>query len=374
LQASQGGEGELPEADPIVMPPETSPKVQSEICGQCHSEFLPVDPRGFWIEGLTYRAGEVLGNSHQIVNFEGPAYDEFREKFEHTFWSDGTCRVGGDEYNALIESPCYKRGELSCLSCHSMHESDPNDMLKAKMDGDHACVQCHTESRFTDKIEEHTHHPAQSSGSRCYNCHMPYTSYALMTALRSHRVTSPRVEPIVGRAQPNACNLCHLDQTLAWASGHLADWHGVEEPLLADDEQEVAASLLWLLRGDGAQRALAAWHTRWAPAKEASGDDWQAPFLSYLLNDPYAGVRYQAVRSLEGLPALADWKGDFLADEKAQREAQAKAIDAWRRAGGARPRDERESLLLQDAASDYRVDEVEKLLKRRDDTFVKINE
>ena len=41
---------------------------------------------------------------------------------------------------------------------------------------------------FSDKIEEHTHHPADSSGSSCYNCHMPHTSYALFSAMRSHRV------------------------------------------------------------------------------------------------------------------------------------------------------------------------------------------
>src|SRR2546430_13546483 len=42
------------------------------------------------------------------------------------YWSDGTVRVSGREYNALIESPCFSKGAMTCLSCHSMHQSDPN--------------------------------------------------------------------------------------------------------------------------------------------------------------------------------------------------------------------------------------------------------
>ena len=35
---------------------------------------------------------------------------------------------------------------------------------------------------------------------------------------------------------------------------------------------EVAASVEWLLKGDAAQRIVAAWHYGWQPAREASGD------------------------------------------------------------------------------------------------------
>ena len=39
-----------------------------------------------------------------------------------TFWSDGMERVSGREFNAMFESGCYQRGEMSCLSCHAMHQ------------------------------------------------------------------------------------------------------------------------------------------------------------------------------------------------------------------------------------------------------------
>ena len=50
----------------------------------------------------------------------------------------GTCRVGGDEYLGLLASPCHRNGELACLSCHSMHSSDPNDQLAESRDGNEA--------------------------------------------------------------------------------------------------------------------------------------------------------------------------------------------------------------------------------------------
>ena len=58
--------------------------------------------------------------------------------------------------------------------------------LKPKMDSDTACLQCHKD--MSARLVAHTHHAADSSGSRCYNCHMPYTSYGLLKALRSHRI------------------------------------------------------------------------------------------------------------------------------------------------------------------------------------------
>ena len=68
--------------------------------------------------------------------------------------------------------------------------------------------------------------------------------------------------------------------------------------------------LLWLLRGDAGQRALIAWSMGWTPAREASGAGWMAPFLSTLLIDPYAAIRYIAGRSLRRLPEYEPRVGD----------------------------------------------------------------
>jgi len=103
-------------------------------------------------------------------------------------------RVSGREYSGMTESPGFQRGEMSCLSCHQMHQafddSRPrhewaDDQLKRGMRGNQACIQCHHELADSKTLTDHTHHAADSSGSKCYNCHMSQTTYGLLKANRS---------------------------------------------------------------------------------------------------------------------------------------------------------------------------------------------
>ena len=85
---------------------------------------------------------------------------------------------------------------------------------------------------------------------------MSYTTYGLLKAIRSHQVGSPSVQASLETGRPNACNQCHLDQTLAWTAEYLQNWYDVPAPELEADERTVSAALLWTLQGDPGQRAL----------------------------------------------------------------------------------------------------------------------
>jgi len=109
---------------------------------------------------------------------------------------------------------------------------------------------------------------------------MPHTTWGLIKASRSHTITSPGVVeslPPIGRS--NACNLCHLDKTLAWTATHLHSRYGHVVPQLSADQKTIAASALWALEGDAAQRAFAAWSMGWDPARAVSADHWMAPLF-----------------------------------------------------------------------------------------------
>ena len=323
------------EVDPTIVNPATlGPKRTSMVCGQCHgitthkNDKLARD----WKEtGYAFRAGENLKESRRLVT-EGDVY----------FWPDGMVRVSGREYSALIQSPCYNHGDkeriMTCLSCHQLHrdEDDPrptmewaNDQLALGMDGDQACLQCHADFASPERVAEHTHHRPGALGSACYDCHMPHTTWGLLKGIRSHEVSSPSVAETLDFGRPNACNLCHLDRTLAWTGEHLESWYGIETPELEPDQESVAASLLWLITGDAGQRALASWHLGWEPAKRASGSAWMAPYLGLLLEDPYAGVRFRAYASLRELEGFEDFEFDFLADEEARAAAHAAVLERW---------------------------------------------
>jgi len=364
----------------------------SEVCGQCHS--IHVETSKFEYDrwhryGKSYRPGDVLWDTiTPILTTNRPMMelmyrgDELETR--GSFWKDGMVRVAGREYNGLLESPCFVDGhgerKLSCLSCHVMHpeESDPgrlkdwaDDQLKPGMRGNEACLQCH--ESFRERLVEHTHHPADSTGSVCYNCHMPHSTYGLLKAVRNHRIDSPSVETSRVTGRPLACNQCHLDRTLAWAGEHLRDWYGHEETDLSVDESEIAASVLWSLTGDAGQRALMAWSFAWEPAREVSGVEWMAPYAAEMLDDEYAAVRYIAGRSLRTLPGFESFKYDSTEPRPRQYESVDRAFELWferRRESGLSGYEA--ALIEPDGA--LRMQDFERLLRRRDHTPVVLNE
>jgi len=363
--------------DPTIVHPERLDKLRSaQVCGQCHSVSMKHSDRAIHAE--RYRAGDDLEQTQLTVLPSLLSPEQLEEwrltdpaSLEGQFWPDGMVRVSGRDLNGLLESACFQRGELTCLSCHSMHDAPANDQLKLDLDGNRACTQCH--ESYRENVSAHTHHAAESQGSNCYNCHMPHTTYGLLKAIRSHQIDSPRVRTTLETGRPNGCNLCHLDRTLEWTADHLAEWYG-HEPAgdlpLSDDQRSVAGGPWWLLSGDAPQRALVAWSAGWGPAQEASGQEWLAPYLAQLLTDPYSAVRYISARSLRSLPAYEGFEYDFVGEEAARAAAQERAWQLWRPAAtGA----SREAVLL-DELGELRREDFQRLLQQRDDREVRLEE
>ena len=348
--------------DPIVNPGTCDPKTSSEICGQCHSYFLPHDSERFGEEGYSYVAGGDLDASHAMVSYD------IAKKYENevamsVFWNDGTCRVSGREFTAMRDSGCFLNGSMSCVSCHSMHNSDPVNQLAAQMETNQSCLQCHTD--LADRVEEHTHHPLQSSGSQCVNCHMPYTTYGLLKALRSHRIQSPRIAGKEDSDQPGACNLCHLDQTRAWSAEKLSQWYDQPAANLSKDDRETSAAVLWLLRGDAVQRSISAWHMNWVPALEVSGSQWQAPLLAQLLDDDYSAVRYLVAKALEKYPEFEPTQYDYIAPPLERTTAKQKFLDLWQATQRPRPAEQASQVLMNADNGEILTDAVREYLRQQ---------
>jgi len=330
--------------------------------------------------GVAFRAGDVLGDTKAVFKYtENPTHPRLLKHLEtepHAlegrFWRDGTMRVAGREYNGLIESKCYTHGEMTCLSCHSLHSYvAKKDQLAPKTMGDQSCLQCH--AKIGSRIEEHTHHASSSSGSRCMNCHMPHTTFGLFVAMRSHRIDSPSAAVSAKTGRPNACNLCHLDRSLDWTAKTLTQWYGHGPVKLTDDQTKIASSVLLGTLGDGAQRAIIAWAMGWKPAQEASGIHWQAAFLGELLADPYSVTRQVAYRSIRTLPGFESFEFDYVAP-RVQIESRVRAaIQTWRRVSAGRL-DRHGPHLLLDPTGKFDVATHGRLLKARDNSPVSIIE
>jgi cytochrome c552 len=379
----------------IVQPQHLVPARTSEVCGQCHgvwNYYQRGDERRVNIAGFPFRPGDDLRTTRFVVqpavDHSSPTVKDLLSRdpglVRDSFWSDGMIRVSGREYNGLIDSPCFKDAadakKISCSSCHTMHKADgdPRSLetwadthqVSAGLDTNSACLQCHEKLR--SNLTAHTKHSVNSTGSNCYNCHMPYTTYGLLRALRSHQISSPTVRASVETGRPNACNLCHLDKTLSWTSEHLADWYGTPKVALNHDEETIAASLLWLLKGDAGQRAITAWSLGWKPAQDASGSSWMPPFLIGLLDDPYDAVRFVAYRSLRSVPATKAFTYNFMAPHDRRLADVGQALTMWQERRQADPK--LTPALLYDEAGNLNAELLNRLVSQRDDRRVSLRE
>jgi len=326
--------GDAPDPS-IVNPKRLSPERASEVCGQCHAYFVPRDEDRFWTRGYDYRPGDPLERSRTLLEPSASREGLVEAATESLFWGDGTIRVGGREHNGLRASACFARApearRISCLSCHSLHDSEPNDQLR-RGSVDAPCIDCHRAEATAGTA--HTHHAPGSPGAACVSCHMPFTSYALFTAIRSHRIDSPSALVTADTGRPNACNLCHLDRTLAWTNETLGAWYPTDtkaREAATDAGRQALASTTAraveeLLAGDAATRAVVAAAFGRREAHVAAGDAWEASLLGELVNDPYAAVRHVALESLGTLPGFRDFRGDFVASPEVREEARKSAL------------------------------------------------
>jgi predicted CXXCH cytochrome family protein len=149
----------------IVNPARLSPKLQMDVCMQCHleptSSALPSLIRRFNRGPFSFVPGEPLNNF--LLAFDHAPGTGHDDKFEI---------VGSSAYR-LRQSQCFLKSNggngtraLTCVTCH-----DPHRMPRGEAASQHyndVCRQCHAAS-LTAKISA-GEHPASGD---CITCHMP---------------------------------------------------------------------------------------------------------------------------------------------------------------------------------------------------------
>lgn len=364
----------------IVNPIKLSQKQAVMLCARCHGKWK-AKPE---FEQLSLTRGDfvVAGQPDQARAYLLPFPPEPEEYTEYDhgnlFWPDGTPRTTALEYQGLLQSKCYQAGELTCFSCHSMHGSDPNDQLRFPDNeqtpvevANRSCVACHLD--YSENLSAHTHHPPDSQGSKCYNCHMPFQTYALLKSIRNHRISNPNVAESVKANRPEACTQCHVDQPLSWSAQHLSQWYGQAPPDLTDDQRSVSATVLDLLNGHALQRALACARLGAESGKEAAPGDWRVPLLIETLNDPYPAVRLMAVQSLRKFMEADQDYFDFLATPSVRATQIEQLRRRWEQKQQSAPPCANEAVLT---LPDGRCDDstVERLQTSRDNTPIYVLE
>jgi predicted CXXCH cytochrome family protein len=414
--AAHGGGG--PAERTIVNPTRLHPERGAQVCGHCHAAATFVSDQlveDFFVSGSPYRPGDDLLQTRLAVlparlsAEQNEANRRYNPYYDGSYWPDGMIRVTGREYNGLIESTCYQKGGMTCFSCHSMHQSNPDDQLAQGKQGNEACYQCH--APYRDNLAAHTHHRADSTGSQCYNCHMPHTTYGLFKAIRSHQITSPNAATAVKTSRPAACNVCHLDQTLEWTALKLNEWYAQPMVDLDNDQRSLSVAARTLVQGDSFKRALFAWIVGWQPAlectrataarepaktedgaeagvnagetKASDGDapgasdradaaQWLVPLLAPLLQDESPVIRLMAWRSLAAIDPRYAIDYDFVAPAARRAEATGQVIDRWRNIPARERAFGNRVLLGADGEPDR--EQTDRLLKSRDNKVLRVSE
>ena len=284
------------------------------VCGQCHGARLPEPMQNVqaWLTtGPTFRVGDRLTEHVRPIVADTPVRGGADpELFKLRFWGDGTPRLTAYEYQGVVASTCYAKGEMTCQSCHAMHAGDPRGQLRPDRQGNALCTQCHP--AIGADVSAHTHHAEGGAGSACVNCHMPRIVYGVLDIHRSHRIDSPDPARDAAAGRPHACTLCHVDRPLAWAAQSMRAWWGER---YADPQRRADGAPLQhgdamatLLAGDAAARAVMA-KALGSPDVQF-GKDHEAALRAWLavtLGDGYPSVRFQALRSLRAHEARSPW-------------------------------------------------------------------
>ena len=169
-------------------------------CAPCHAKMSPVT--------MNFAPGERFFDHFDLVAFENA-----------DFYPDGRDLGENYTYTSWRLSPCAGSGQLDCIHCHtSSGRYRFSDPAKANA----ACLPCHAER--VENATAHTHHQAGTPGNQCVSCHMPMTEFARMRR-SDHSMRPPTPAATLVYDSPNACNLCHTNQTAAWADQLVREWH-----------------------------------------------------------------------------------------------------------------------------------------------------
>ena len=256
------------------------PQGQVEMCGACHARRSEMSED---------HAGKAFDDLFQLRLLEDGYY-----------FADGQINDEVYVYGSFLQSKMARSGVV-CSNCHDPHSN------KVLATDNSLCTQCHDNETYNNA--GHHHHPEQSSGSSCVNCHMPVKTYMVVDDRHDHSFRVPEPLLTLGMGTPNTCNQCHQDKDARWALTALENWGVSSEirarhaPILARARQGDASGLpdLMALASDpavpGIIRATAVLEMGARPSQEIM----QA--LQKHLGSEDNLVRATAARSLGFLPA-----------------------------------------------------------------------
>jgi tetratricopeptide (TPR) repeat protein len=193
-----------------------------QLCLRCHSlkDALPARPAG---SGSGSAAATEYSIGLSVITGED-------------LFVDGRTRTFAYQEGHLY-SACYLNGGMTCVDCHAPHEQTYRSFQGQPLPGrfdDRQCTGCHLSK--TIDVPAHTRHRANSPGSRCTACHMPYLQQPevgsdVAYARSDHTISIPRPDLDSVLRVRGACASCHEQMSDMQLARTLSAWYGEPKPL-----------------------------------------------------------------------------------------------------------------------------------------------
>jgi len=136
---------------------------------------------------------------------------------ENLYFADGQIEDEVYVYGSFLQTRMYQAGVV-CKDCHEPHSG------KVFVNGNALCYRCHRADEYGER--KHHHHDPSKEGASCVECHMHERTYMVIDPRRDHSIRIPRPDLSEKLGTPNACNQCHQDKSIQWATDYLRQWYG----------------------------------------------------------------------------------------------------------------------------------------------------
>ncbi len=259
-------------------PVQADPNRAMETCAPCHV-------RNELLTGVLVPGGRYVDNYRVTLPVQ-----------PGVFYPDGQVRDEDFNYTSILISRMGGKAGVTCLNCHDPHSGK----TLLPVENNAICLQCHgTPGRFGAPVIDptaHSHHPANSTGNRCIECHMPTTTYMQRDPRHDHGFLRP--DPLLTKELgiPNACTHCHQDKTTAWEIEATDRWYGAKMESRQRERTRVVAAAQQGAPEAGA-KLVGLIATEDIPA-------WRATLL--LLGAPYVGAAPRLVEAARAALAASD--------------------------------------------------------------------
>ena len=174
-------------------------------CARCHGPRQPLWP--------------LLDADHAFQL--GTDYDEAYDPIVVTlpgggtssdFFADGRPQTSSFEYQAMLQSACYRKGGATCLTCHTAPHAQSHNKFELRDEPEKICKSCHQ-----DLAADHGHHKKAT----CIACHMPPVVAGVLDKFADHAIDVPTPG---NHGVLDACSVCHADKSPTQLQTSIETW------------------------------------------------------------------------------------------------------------------------------------------------------